>query len=141
MARRRARSRPLVALALAAGTGVLALAGCGGAADSFSTDRPAVRFALDEYRITPQDVTISRKRVKIIARNTGILVHNLIVQVPNTERGERPVEIARTPSAQPGETVEVKIEAADLEPGTYELVCSISNHDDLGQFGRLTVTE
>jgi hypothetical protein len=137
MARPRAPFAPPVALALALAAAVL-LVGCGGD-DTFRTDRPALRLTLDEYRIAPQDVTVERKRLKIVARNTGILTHNLIVQIPQTERGERPVELARTKTAQPGETVEVKIDEEDLAPGSYELICSISNHDDLGQFGRLTV--
>ena len=38
---------------------------------------------------------------------------------------------------QPGETAPaIKIA---LQPGTYRLVCTIANHDDLGQYGTLVV--
>jgi uncharacterized cupredoxin-like copper-binding protein len=38
---------------------------------------------------------------------------------------------------QPGQTAApVKV---TLAPGEYRLVCTIANHDDLGQFGTLTV--
>jgi hypothetical protein len=38
---------------------------------------------------------------------------------------------------QPGQTAApVKI---TLAPGDYRLVCTIANHDDLGQFGTLKV--
>ena len=36
----------------------------------------------------------------------------------------------------PGERVETEF---TIRPGTYRLVCTIANHDDLGQIGTLIV--
>ena len=71
-------------------------------------------------------------------RNTGRLTHNLAVQEPDGPDG-KPVDLpgGRTATMQPGETAE-PIKLA-LAPGEYRLVCTIANHDDLGQYGVLKV--
>ena len=69
-------------------------------------------------------------------RNTGRLTHNLAIQIPEGPDG-KPEEIARTETMQPGERAEA-IKVTLLE-GEYRLVCTIANHDDLGQFGSLKV--
>jgi hypothetical protein len=118
----------LAALALVCG-------GCG-ADDVFRTDRPILRVTLDEYRIVPQNVVVKPGRIKFAVRNTGRLTHNLVVQIPDGP-GDKPIEIARVGTMQPGETAEpIKV---DLKAGTYRLVCTIANHDDLGQYGELEV--
>lgn len=118
---------------------VAALGGCGND-DVFRTDRPIVRVTLDEYRIVPQNVVVKPGRLKFTVRNTGRLTHNLAVQIPEGPDG-KPVDVpgGRTETMQPGETGEpIKV---TLAPGTYRLVCTIANHDDLGQYGELKVQE
>jgi plastocyanin len=115
------------------------LGGCGND-DVFRTDRPIVRVTLDEYRIVPQNVVVKPGRLKFTVRNTGRLTHNLAVQIPKGPDG-KPVDVTggRTETMQPGETGEpIKV---TLEPGEYRLVCTIANHDDLGQYGELTVQD
>ncbi len=131
------RSRPIAACLAAS---CLALGGCG-EGEVKRTDRPILRLTLDEYRIVPQDIVAKppRGRIKIVVRNTGRLTHNLVVQVPATDVDEKPEEVpgARVKSMQPGEAAEpIKV---TLEPGEYRLVCTIANHDDLGQYGKLVV--
>jgi len=124
----------LPAAVLAALAGLLG--GCG-ADDVFRTDRPILRVTLDEYRIVPQNVVIKAGRMKFAVRNTGRLTHNLVIQIPDGP-GDKPIEIARVGTMQPGETAEpIKV---DLKPGEYRLVCTIANHDDLGQYGELEAT-
>lgn len=116
-----------------------ALAGCGDD-DVFRTDRPILRVTLDEYRIVPQNVVVKPGRMKFTVRNAGRLTHNLAVQIPEGP-DDKPVDVfgGRTDTMQPGQTAEpIKV---TLEPGTYRLVCTIANHDDLGQFGELKVQE
>jgi hypothetical protein len=130
-------SRLRLAAALLA-TPAIALGGCGGD-DPFRTDRPILRLSVDEYRIVPQDIVARPGRIKLVVRNTGRLTHNLVIQVPPTEPDEKPVEVpgARVKSMQPGEVAEpIKV---TLAPGEYRLVCTIANHDDLGQYGKLTI--
>jgi len=128
------RSTPLATLLA---TCALALGGCGGD-DVFRTDRPILRITLDEYRIVPQNIAVKPGRMKFVARNTGRLTHNLVVQIPKGPDGKA-VELGRMPTMQPGATGEpIKV---DLRPGEYRLVCTIANHDDLGQYGTLEVQE
>ena len=123
---------------LPAALGVLALAlgGCGDD-DVFRTDRPILRITLDEYRVVPQNIVVDEpKRMKFDVRNGGRLTHNLAIQIPDGPDG-KPVEVDRTETMQPGERGEpIKV---TLLPGEYRLVCTIANHDDLGQYGTLKV--
>lgn len=114
----------------------LVLGGCGDD-DVFRTDRPILRLTLDEYRVVPQNIVIDEaKRMKFDVRNGGRLTHNLAVQIPDGPGG-KPLELDRTETMQPGERGE-PIKVA-LLPGEYRLVCTIANHDDLGQYGTLKV--
>lgn len=116
---------------------VLVLGGCGGDG-TFRTDRPILKLQVDEYRIVPQDIVVKPGRMKFVVRNTGRLTHNLVIQIPPKEPGGKPELVSRTLTMQPGQTAEpIKV---DLQPGRYRLVCTIANHDDLGQFGTLEVT-
>ncbi len=127
--------RRLLAPALAALP--IALFGCADD-DVFRTDRPILRMTLDEYRIVPQNIVVEPGRMKFTARNTGRLTHDLVVENPDGPGG-RPVKVARVPTMQPGETgAPAKV---TLKEGEYRLVCTIANHDDLGQYGKLEVRE
>lgn len=115
-----------------------ALGGCGDG-KLYKTDRPILRISLDEYRIVPQNIQARPGRIKIVVRNVGKLTHNLVIQYPAKHPGDNPIEVpgGRVKSMQPGEVAEpIKI---TLKPGTYRLVCTIANHDDLGQYGKLVI--
>ena len=113
----------------------LVLTGCGGS--TFKTDRPQLKLIVDEYRIVPQDIVVKPGRMKFVVRNTGRLTHNLVIQIPPKNPNGKPVLVDRTTTMQPGQTAApIKV---TLEPGEYRLVCTIANHDDLGQFGTLKV--
>jgi hypothetical protein len=125
-------------LAACVATSAFLLGGCGGD-HPYRTDRPILRIALDEYRIVPQDIVARPGRIKIVVRNTGRLTHNLVIQRPPKKVDDKPVEVpgARVKSMQPGEVAQpIKV---SLAPGEYRLVCTIANHDDLGQYGRLVI--
>jgi plastocyanin len=127
--------RPTVTCLAAA---AFALAGCGDG-ERIRTERPILRLKLDEYRIVPQNISARPGRIKIVVRNTGRLTHNIAVQTPPKEVGDKPEEVlgARVKSMQPGQSAEpIKV---TLAPGTYRLVCTIANHDDLGQYGELVI--
>ena len=127
---------PLTAACL--GAAALAFGGCG-ESKTVRVERPILRIKLDEYRIRPQNISARPGRIKIVVGNAGRLTHNLAIQTPPEEVGDKPVEIAggRVDSMQPGEGAPpIKV---TLAPGTYRLVCTIANHDDLGQFATLTV--
>jgi len=116
----------------------LTATGCG-ESDHVRKTRPILRLAVDEYRILPQNISARPGRIKIVVKNRGRLTHNLVIQTPAAEPDDKPVEVlgARVKSMQPGESAEpIKVV---LEKGTYRLVCTIANHDDLGQTGELII--
>jgi hypothetical protein len=119
--------------------GAVALAGCGGGPAYVNAQASTLHLTLDEYRIQPQAIRARSGRVHIVARNVGRLTHNLVVQEFKHVSGEEPKVYARTDTAHPGETVSERNDLV-LRPGKYRLVCTIANHDDLGQFGELKVT-
>jgi hypothetical protein len=128
--------RATVAVAAALGAAALA-GGCGGGDDLDRVARDGVvRVALREYRIDPQDWRVPAGRVRLVATNRGRLAHNLVIESETTQEGQEAERFARTPTALPGVTVRA---TANLRPGTYRLACSLSGHDNLGQFGRLEV--
>jgi hypothetical protein len=131
-------AHPPLPRALAAaliGVAVALCAGCG-SDDRVRLPGPVVRVTLDEYAITPQDLSVPSGRVELVARNAGRLTHNLRVEVPPEDPGEQGRQIGGTPTAHPGQTVRARM---TLEPGTYRLRCSLANHDDLGMNGTLFV--
>jgi uncharacterized cupredoxin-like copper-binding protein len=119
----------------------LAVAGLLGACGSDPSYVPAsgqaVSLRLDEYRVLPQRVTVPAGRVRIIARNVGRLTHNVaVVQFDRPLGEDEEKQYARTRTAHPGEVVQTTV---NLKPGKYRLVCTIANHDNLGQYGELKV--
>jgi plastocyanin len=122
---------------LAVPLGLLALAaGCGGddekepgrtvRADSGG----AVTVTAREYRFDPDRVVLAGAgTLTIRLRNDGELAHNIRVR-----RDGR--EIGGTQSFPPGRTESARVR---LAPGTYELLCTVGDHAELGMKGRLEV--
>jgi plastocyanin len=116
------------------------LAGCGD--EPVRIESRTLSIKLDEYRLMPQDVVVEAGRLRLVATNVGRTTHNLKVVKRDAEDLESlPEEIGGTRTAQPGESDTITFEAKDLPPGEYRMVCTIANHDDLGQYGTLIVEE
>jgi plastocyanin len=124
---------------------VAVLAGCGGEPAPVPDRDATLHLTLTEYRIQPQDVRVQATRrpmpIRIVARNRGILTHNVKVEsvTAGSEQGtdDQPTVFGGTDhTAQPGQTVSGVVY---LQPGTYRLTCTIANHDNLGQYGTLVV--
>ncbi len=81
-----------------------------------------------EYKIDPADSTVKAGSVTFNVSNDGQTVHNLEIEGDGVEE--------ETEDLQPGSTGELTVE---LEPGTYEMYCSIDGHEDLGMKGEITV--
>jgi uncharacterized cupredoxin-like copper-binding protein len=131
--RRRCTTLLAAGLALCA----TAAAGCGRDAPYVAADGHTVKLRLDEYRILPQRVTVPTGRIRIVARDAGRLTHNVaVVQFDRPLGEDEEKQYARTPTAHPGDVVRTTV---TLRPGKYRLVCTIANHDNLGQYGELKV--
>ena len=96
-----------------------------------------VSLRLDEFRILPRKASVRPGRIKIVAADTGVLAHNLRVESFATGASGSPKTIyGTTEMALPGQSVTLKLV---LPAGRYRMVCTLSNHAELGQIGTLTV--
>jgi len=134
---RRAMSRFCALLATVGAAA--AAAGCGGEPAAVTVPGTTLRATLDEYRITPQNVRMKAGRIHLTALNRGRLTHNLVIE-SITDDPTKEVVYGRTDTAHPGQTVTER-DPIRLKPGRYRLACTISNHDNLGQYGTLTITK
>ena len=111
-------------------------AGCGGDDEDEPgrTVRAApggvVEIVGTEYRFDPENVVMSGPgRLTIRLANRGALAHDVRVL-----QGER--DVGGTPTFQGGRT---RGSTVALRRGTYELICSVGNHAELGMRGSLKV--
>jgi len=114
-------------------------AGCGGEPAAVDVSGATLRATLDEYRIQPQNVQMKAGRIHLVATNRGRLTHNLVIE-SITDDPTKQVVYGRTDTAHPGQTVKEQ-EPTRLEPGKYRLANSIGNHENLGQYGTLTLVK
>jgi len=114
-------------------------AGCGGDVKYAHAPDHRVSVRLTEYSITPQNTEVSAGRITLVAHNVGRLTHNLaVVQFDRPKSGEQERMYGKpTKTLFPGETGSTTV---DLKPGKYRLICTLANHDNLGQWGELKVT-
>jgi plastocyanin len=124
---------------LAAASAVFAclVAACGdddgeaGRTETFPAEEGRVRVVGREYRFDPSTVVIAGgpAQINVALENRGSLAHNL-----KLFRDGR--EIGGTPSFPGGETRSGWIK---LQLGSYRMVCTVGNHEDLGMVGTLDV--
>lgn len=125
------RAATLLALALS----TVVATGCGDGPTGAATDR-TVSVTLDEYRIVPQTIRAPAGQLRVAARNDGLLTHNLVVETQPRSSAVRPRRLRQLRTLHHGERTARRV---TLKPGTYRLVCTIANHETLGQYGTLIV--
>ena len=113
---------------------MLVLAGCGGDDQPRRTvTAPAggeLRVVAEEYSFDPAGVVVRGPgELRLRLRNEGSLAHNLKLM-----RDGRVV--GGTPTFPGGESRSARL---TLEPGEYELVCTVGDHAELGMKGTLRV--
>ncbi|WP_354700412.1 hypothetical protein DSM112329_00686 [Paraconexibacter sp. AEG42_29] len=143
--------------ALAAAAAVLA--GCASEPTAVVDKDAVLRVKVDEYRITPQNITVQAttnpQRIKVVATNVGKLTHTVKIErvededeEPDEEAVVAPVEEepdivgTQAGNAPPGGEARSGGEDGDdllLEPGEYRLADTIGNHENLGAYGSLTI--
>jgi uncharacterized cupredoxin-like copper-binding protein len=128
------RRLTLVLVALAA----LPAAGCGATIAYVHDPDSRVDVRLDEYYVSPEHIQVHAGRITLVAHNTGRLTHNLaVVQFKRPKSGEQEKQYGKaTRTLFPGQTGSTTV---DLKPGKYRIVCTLANHDNLGQYGELKV--
>jgi hypothetical protein len=118
--------------------GALTLAGCGGGPSYTHVTDGVLKVDLDEYRLRPENIEVPAGRIHLQATDTGRLTHNLAIESVDRQIGEEPTLYGRTDTLHPGQRGTER-DPITLKPGKYRLVCTIGNHDDLGQYGELKV--
>jgi uncharacterized cupredoxin-like copper-binding protein len=127
--------RATVALLTALGAG--ALGGCGDEGPAAGARAGHLVVTLDEFRVRPERIRVPAGRLRIVARNAGVLAHDVAV-LP----GRRPLDpsserrFGTSATALPGQVVALTVR---LRPGRYRLACVLSNHDNLGEYADLEV--
>jgi plastocyanin len=118
---------PLAALALL-------VAGCGGDDEPGRTvtapESGAARVVAKEYSFDPSTIVMRAAgtlRVRLV--NDGSLAHNLKVTKDDRELGG-------TPSFPGGESRSARVR---VESGSYEFICTVGDHAELGMRGTLEV--
>jgi plastocyanin len=134
--------RRTVTVTLGVGAAVL-LAGCGGGGGGedvkpipptrVTADKP-VSVRADEYSFNPESILVADPgaapaEITVELRNDGAQAHDLRLR-----RGGE--DVGGTPIFGPNETKTAKV---SLDPGSYEMFCSVGNHEDLGMKGTLVV--
>ena len=111
------------------------LAGCGGGDAQegravIIDPGETLRVIADEYSFDPARITLTGPgTLRLELRNEGSLAHNLKVQ-----RGGR--ELGGTPTFEGGQT---RTAAVRVSRGSYDLVCTVGDHAELGMTGTLEV--
>ena len=125
-------------LAAAVGAALL-LAGCDGGRQTL-TNTPArpgsavpggttLSVTEWEYAINFAAFTIAPGTYTVEVANHGKMSHDLNIKGPGVANW-------RSPTLSPGTTTRLPV---TLQPGTYELWCSIDNHKALGMYNRIHV--
>ena len=139
---RRILSGRMRAAPLALAAAVAALAGCGGDSHGGS-GKGSVRtvaaggpltVTATEYKFTPASFVLKTASsgptpVKLVLKNTGAVAHDIHVV-----RGGQ--DLGGTPIFAPGQTQDATV---TLTPGSYELICTVGDHQQLGMRGKLVV--
>ena len=130
----------------------------GGDGDSGQTDtedgatdgeEPTVDVTLAEFSVGPSVDTVSAGTVTFSTSNHGAIVHNLRVIKTDLDPDALPVDedtfmvdesqvdiVASSVDLEAGES---KIVSADLDSGSYLLICNIATHYDAGMTVGFTV--
>lgn len=112
----------------------LLVAGCGDEDEPGRTvTAPAnsnLRVAAEEYSFDPATIVLQGAgTLNLTLRNVGSLAHNLKVF-----RGDE--EIGGTPTLPAGRRESTRL---NLEHGSYRMVCTVGDHEELGMTGTLRV--
>lgn len=144
---------------LLAATVAVGLAGCGSSNNSSAASTPTptatataasathhLTVTATEYRFAPAALKAKAGKVQITLRNSGKMVHELVVLKTHQSAGSLKVtngrvsekdsvgEVSETPAGK------TKTSTLDLKPGAYVIVCNIPGHYQMGMRGTLTVS-
>ena len=98
-------------------------------------------IALGEWALSPEARAIRPGRVTLVIRNRGKFRHGLELEIRRADdrhEDDRADDDAKSIRLSPGEATRMTL---DLAPGSYEIECFVSHHDERGMRGILEVRE
>src|SRR5690606_20544841 len=100
----------------------------GGGGGGAATAADTVTLELTEFALEPSSLTVpAGASIEVV--NNGSVAHNVSIEGTDIMTSDL--------AAGGSETLDI----SSLEPGTYEILCTIAGHADAGMTGTLTVTE
>jgi plastocyanin len=93
-------------------------------------------IGLGEWAITTEARAIRPGRVTFVIRNRGKMTHGFEIEFRIRRDGDDYRVKKESIDLRPGQSTRMTV---NLAPGTYEIECSVSNHDDMGMRGVLEV--
>jgi plastocyanin len=95
-------------------------------------------IGLGEWALTPEARAIRPGPVTFVIRNRGRFVHGFEIEIRRRERDlDRDERVkAESMELRPGQATRMTL---NLQPGVYDIECSVSDHDDMGMRGVLEV--
>jgi uncharacterized cupredoxin-like copper-binding protein len=94
-----------------------------------SASEQVITVTLQEFSITPADISVNAGKVRFVVTNIGTLSHNFTIM-------DSSGVVATTgtfPANESPKTIEV-----DLKAGTYQTLCTVPGHAQHGQRGTIT---
>lgn len=104
--------------------------GGGGASGAASGENPTVTVTTDDFDIRMDASQAGAGTVTFVVLNKGHMPHDFAINGSGVEE--------KTPMIDPGEEATLVVE---LEPGSYDYVCTVPGHAMLGMRGTFRVTE
>jgi uncharacterized cupredoxin-like copper-binding protein len=89
-----------------------------------------IKVSETEFKITLPQTSLKAGKVEFDLTNEGKIGHDLAVKGPG-------VEESKTPVIDGGKTAKLSVK---LQPGTYELYCSVPGHKQAGMDTKVTVS-
>jgi uncharacterized cupredoxin-like copper-binding protein len=96
-----------------------------------SSGEQVVNVTLQEFSITPADISVNAGKVKFVVTNKGTLSHNFTIM---DSTGNLVATTDTFPASESPKTIE-----PDLKAGTYQTLCTVPGHAQHGQRGTITV--
>ncbi len=87
-----------------------------------------VEIALKDFELVPDELTVKAGEVTIVLPNEGRYTHDFLIEGEGVELNAGKVGARRSKEWE-----------VTLEPGEYRISCRISNHDERGMVGTMTV--
>jgi plastocyanin len=108
---------------------LVAVAGCGAGEPTARVRDGRVAIVLDDFSIRPQTIRARAGELAFELVNRGRIGHNF-----HLRRGAgEPLEVS---TLFPGDR---ETATAELPRGDYRMVCTVSNHEELGMYGTLVI--